>query len=441
MRTIYIDDGHGMNTAGKRTPIITRVLTFLYNMLFKNGRDGSNQIKENEFNSAVQDKLKVLAERKGYRVVLIAPEVNDVALSTRSKRANDDYNLNVHNRDKAILVSIHFNAFDGKFNTNSGGIETYHYTGSTSGAVAARIIHKELIKGTKLIDRGVKSANFHILRETFMPAVLVECGFMDVEQEAMLMLDHDYQDETAREILAGIDNYFDEVDPIADNPAGTYIIGPATATVEQAEAWAISRKASDTFIKLAKVYWQLGTYFGADPAIAYAQSAKETGFGRFGGVIDETYHNPCGMKNSDGGGNYDPTAHKKFISWQEGIEAHIDHLLLYAGAVGYPKPNTPDPRHFPYLIGKAKTVEELSGKWAPSLTYGQSIVNDYLNPMRAIKIDTPIIEPKPDYTYLIEENTKLKAENKEFRVIIDIQSEKLDTIRQYLEQLLKTIKL
>ena len=41
---------------------------------------------------------------------------------------------------------------------------------------------------------------------------------------------------------------------------------------------------------------------------------------------------------------------------------------------GYPKPGTPDPRHFPSIAGKAKTFEALSGNWAGSATYGSSIV-------------------------------------------------------------------
>ena len=40
---------------------------------------------------------------------------------------------------------------------------------------------------------------------------------------------------------------------------------------------------------------------GVDPAVAYAQSAKETNFGKFTGVLDETYKNPCGMKRTETG--------------------------------------------------------------------------------------------------------------------------------------------
>jgi hypothetical protein len=106
-------------------------------------------------------------------------------------------------------------------------------------------------------------------------------------------------------------------------------------------------------------------------------------FGRFGGVLDESFRNTCGMKTRQGGANSDPNAHQRFTSWEESVTAHCDHLALYAGAPGYPRADTPDPRHFAHLVGKARTYEELGGKWAPSPDYGRSIVRDYLQPLLA----------------------------------------------------------
>jgi hypothetical protein len=110
------------------------------------------------------------------------------------------------------------------------------------------------------------------------------------------------------------------------------------------------------------------------PELAYAQAAKETNFGRFTGVLDASFRNPCGLKRTAGGGNHDPGAHRRFRTWKQGVTAHLDHLALYAGASGYPKRGTPDPRHFAFLHGKAPTVQALGGAWAPSRTYGREIV-------------------------------------------------------------------
>ncbi|RIK06087.1 MAG: hypothetical protein DCC49_11865 [Acidobacteria bacterium] len=169
--------------------------------------------------------------------------------------------------------------------------------------------------------------------------------------------------------------------PLAE-AVGTFIVGTPRTTVDNAQLWAAHNRATPEFVGLAPLFWQIApTRGGVRADIAYAQSAKETGYGRFGGVIDPTFKNPCGMKTTAGGSNSDPDAHKRFASWEEGITACIDHLALYAGAQGYPRADSPDPRHFPFLFGTARTVEELSGKWAPSPDYGFSIVRDYLNPM------------------------------------------------------------
>lgn len=155
---------------------------------------------------------------------------------------------------------------------------------------------------------------------------------------------------------------------------GTTIVSPPRATAEQAKAWAASKGATEVFISLVDIVWQIAPKAGVDPVVVYCQSAKETGFGRFGGVLDETFKNPCGLKKRDGGSDTDKEAHQRFSTWEEGIQAQVDHIALYAGVSGYPKKDTPDPRHFAGLLGKAKTVEALGGNWAPSATYGNDIV-------------------------------------------------------------------
>ncbi|MEW9698616.1 stalk domain-containing protein [Paenibacillus sp. SI8] len=154
----------------------------------------------------------------------------------------------------------------------------------------------------------------------------------------------------------------------------TPILSVPRATVQQAKAWAKSKGATDVFIALADIVWSEAPKAGVDPAVVYCQSAKETGFGKFGGVLDETFKNPAGLKKYAGGSDTDQAAHQSFTSWQEGVQAQIDHLALYAGAPGYPKTRTSDPRHFPNLKGIAISVEALGGKWAGSPSYGAEIV-------------------------------------------------------------------
>ena len=179
MYIIALDDGHGMETPGKRTPA------------FPDGK----VMKENEFNRAVVGYLKVELERCGFKVVLVAPEDTDVPLSTRCKRANE---AGAH-----LYVSVHANAAKGVWGDH-GGIETFAWTSGDSLRIG-KLIHEELMKGTKMADRGVKDGTWlYVLKNTKMPAVLVECGFMDSRHDAPYLLKEEYRKECAQEIAKGI---------------------------------------------------------------------------------------------------------------------------------------------------------------------------------------------------------------------------------------------
>lgn len=195
----------------------------------------------------------------------------------------------------------------------------------------------------------------------------------------------------------------------------TPIVGKSTTTIYQMKQWARSKGANQIFIDLANDFYNISVARGVDPAVTYTQSAKETNFMKFTGVLDASYNNPCGMKNSAGGGDYDGEAHKRFNSWSDGIYAQVDHLALYAGKSGYPKYSadlhnwyinegngnsykatafkkngtTTDPRHFSSIFGKCPTVESLGANWAPSETYGVDIVK-YMNELYTFPYSTVI---------------------------------------------------
>lgn len=147
------------------------------------------------------------------------------------------------------------------------------------------------------------------------------------------------------------------------------IISTTTVNPVAAQKWAKEHNASETFIELAPIYWELSKdHANINPAIAYAQAAVETNYGKFTGNVSVDYKNPCGMRTSDS------KDYAKFDSWYFGISAQLDHLALYAGANGYPRTTTYDTRHFKYLFGTAKTVEDMGAKWSASDTYSDSII-------------------------------------------------------------------
>lgn len=184
-KLIALCDGHGMETAGKRTPVLP---------------DGV-VMRENEFNRRVVALLDVHLKRCGFRTLLVAPTDVDTPLKARTDAAN---------AAKADLyVSVHANAIGSGELNGVRGIETFHYTqASEASKRAATVLHRNLMCGTKLPDRGVKSANFHVLRETHMPSVLVECGFMTNVDDAALLRSEAYRAECAEELARGICEYF-----------------------------------------------------------------------------------------------------------------------------------------------------------------------------------------------------------------------------------------
>ncbi|ASV68154.1 N-acetylmuramoyl-L-alanine amidase [Cytobacillus sp. FSL W7-1323] len=77
------------------------------------------------------------------------------------------------------FLSIHINAGGGT------GYEDYIYPGSgTPTTTYQNIIHEEIMKVVNFADRGRKQANFHVLRESNMPAILTENGFIDTVADA-----------------------------------------------------------------------------------------------------------------------------------------------------------------------------------------------------------------------------------------------------------------
>ncbi len=171
-----LDAGHGYNTAGKRSI------------------DG---MREYEFTRKVaQYANEMLSAYQNVIVYFAHSDSRDVPLQERTNAAN---RLNVD-----AYVSIHANAYGTTWN-DANGIETYVYsTNHQETYQLAQKIHSNLIALTGLRNRGIKTANFHVLRETKMPAILVECGFMTNRNEAALMRTEAFQRNCAQAIVNGL---------------------------------------------------------------------------------------------------------------------------------------------------------------------------------------------------------------------------------------------
>lgn len=138
----------------------------------------------------------------GYRVILTRSRDFFMPLEKRTAIANET--------KSKLFVSIHFNAAK---NPVAKGIEVFYYasadkfrTGSSK-KLAARVLSK-VIDRTVAESRGIKEGNFYVIRETHMPAILIEAGFMTHPEELHLLRDINYRDKIARGIAEGIDSYF-----------------------------------------------------------------------------------------------------------------------------------------------------------------------------------------------------------------------------------------
>jgi N-acetylmuramoyl-L-alanine amidase len=120
----------------------------------------------------------------------------DVPLQTRSNRAND-WGSNVH-------LSIHANAFGTTWNSVRG-IETYVYKTSLKEAFAlATKVQAELISATGCNNRGVKTGNLHMVRETAMTAILIEGPFMSNRDDLALLKSDSFRKKFARGVVEGV---------------------------------------------------------------------------------------------------------------------------------------------------------------------------------------------------------------------------------------------
>lgn len=226
--TIVLDPGHG----GKDPGAVGKTI----------------KAREKDINLAVVFKLKALLEKElGLKVLLTRSDDSYVTLGSRTRFANEN---------KAdLFVSIHTNA---AVSRAGYGIETYYLAtsvNSSSRAVEAlendvvelyegagakqryddlafilsdlsqaehlegsnqlaTLVHENLIFGTRNNDRGVRQADFYVLRGAFMPAILVELGFITNENEEAKLVTPEYQERLARTIFEGVKRFKHRYDRI-----------------------------------------------------------------------------------------------------------------------------------------------------------------------------------------------------------------------------------
>ena len=172
LKTVFIDAGHGG---------------------YDNGSAYNGYLEDN-INLQIANKVKYLLEQDGINVIMSRQSDKYVSLARRARMSN--------NSGADLFVSIHQNAHS---NRSSRGIETYYMRESNKRL--ASIIQENIIEHTSGVDRKIKRGNLQVLRDSEIPAVLVECGFISNKSEGRNLNNRDYQYKIANGIVEGIEEY------------------------------------------------------------------------------------------------------------------------------------------------------------------------------------------------------------------------------------------
>ncbi len=177
MKKILIDNGHGANTAGKRSPDAS-LLEYLYTR-------------------EIADEVVAQLRAKGYDAERIVPEITDISLKERARRVNS-----VCNRVGAgnvLFISIHCNASGNGEWKDARGWSCYTSIGETEADVVADCFYevaREMFKGRKIREDFSDGdadweAAFYMLNKTRCPAVLTENFFMDNKEDVAFLLSYE----------------------------------------------------------------------------------------------------------------------------------------------------------------------------------------------------------------------------------------------------------
>lgn len=201
---IGLDDGHGMETQGKRTPKLKTDLMFRGKL-----RKKGTIIHENDFNENIMELIEKGLDRCGIGHVQLAEGDTDIPLKNRVKKANK---LNCD-----LVVSCHANALEGdKWQDKAYGLVVIHTENcsSTSKKLAKNCYNhlKDEVDwykngGTKYgvrADTDISGFTLYILRRTKASAVLLEFGFMDSWEDVKRMVTEEFQISCAEATVKGI---------------------------------------------------------------------------------------------------------------------------------------------------------------------------------------------------------------------------------------------
>lgn len=274
------------------------------------------------------------------------------------------------NKNKCdYFISIHCNSYKDE---SASGTETYCYKFGGEEERLSKAIQKRIVNLNNNKDKGVKKVNFYVLKNTQMPACLIEVMFISNPIEEKKLNDSVWQNMFAQELAFTLLNFMGmslKIDINKKNLEGesmTSIMGEPLVDSDQAEKFLHLRNPQAPY--LAKLYLSIGKSEGVRGDIAFAQALYNTNFLKFDNGLSKDRHEYLYMDGSQ-------YTKEGFATPTDGIRAHIQHLKAFASTA---RLNTElvDPRFHLVQRGSASYWEDLDKKWdIPKKGYGKSIVN------------------------------------------------------------------
>ena len=201
--TILIDNGHGYDTKGKRSPYLTC------------GELPAIEYYEYKWNREIANELVKRLVNLGYDARLVVTEENDISLSERVRRAN--IICNEKGADNVLFISIHGNAAGNGSKWMTGrGWSAYTCKGQTKSDVFAEMLYnhaKENFKGMKIRtdktdgDSDIED-DFTVIAKTKCPAVLTENFFYDNVDDVKFMLSEEGRDAIITTHIQAIEDWY-----------------------------------------------------------------------------------------------------------------------------------------------------------------------------------------------------------------------------------------
>lgn len=221
---IAIDAGHGLTTAGKRTMKSI----------------DANETREWWLNNRIADRLEVMLASYDCQIIRVddTTGAKDISLAERVKKAN--------NGNADVYISIHHNA--GANGGTSGGTEVYYYSSKAERKNQATALYNTLINYTGLKGNRatpVKKYAFYVVKNTKMPAFLIENGYMDSQIDTPIILTSGHAEKTALAILRFLIEQFG-LKQSAEAPTATPTEAPTAkpGTLYRVQVGAYSQKAN-----------------------------------------------------------------------------------------------------------------------------------------------------------------------------------------------------